>query len=276
MLMEKTGKRGLLATVFALLVLWNSLGGLEVIRILKGDPRILAREEVDKFLDNKNGESWTVGVLGSSLGYGYIIGTESYAYHPMQTVRDWSEPSFGIISPDQLSLVCDSFPLLLVRPRILLGKCLSRVQFQEIRGMGYCLLKEILPVRRVFNRFAALPDVRISIFVLDVEADHPPKSKLSLEEQLMVIHYLRKGLKWDESLLKKMGELANNFYEPDISNKIIEARDIELLAIGYHFAGKKESVVSAFNFLCSKWPSQEHFHNRDVCFRHFGVATNPP
>ena len=103
---------------------------------------------------------------------------------------------------------------------------------------------------------------------------HVPQSRLSLEEQLMTIHSLRDRLKWNEHMIGRMGQLVVDFRKPALLGKTIDGKDIELLAAGYQFAGRKESAIEAFNFLCSKWPTPSHFHSRRLCFEHFGLTTD--
>lgn len=273
-LADELRKRKILLSFFTLLIIWNMLGGLEVIYILEKDSRVLAKDAVNKILFEKDQEL-TVGVLGSVFGYRYVIDEWRSVHRPVRTVRNWEDSSFGIVSLQQVSLVLDPFAVFIVQPGILLGGNLSRKNIQEINKMGYCLLVNILPVKPVFNRFGTLPDVVISIFTRVENKIHFPESRLSLEEQLMIIRSLRKELaiEGNETLLKRIGVQAHEFYEPDLADKTINADDVELLAISYQLAGKKKSAVKAFDFVCSKWPSPDHFYNRDICFKRMGIIT---
>ena len=271
-------KRKILLSFFMLLIIWNMLGGLEVIYILEKDSRILAKDAINKILFEKDQEL-TVGVLGCVFGDRYVIDERKSVHCPMRTVRNWEEYSFGIVSLQQVSLVLDPFAVFIVRPGILLGKNLSQKDVQEINKMGYSLLVNILPVKPVFNRFGTLPDVAISIFIQAEDAEDKVhlESRLSLEEHLMIIRFLRKELaiEKNETFLRRVGAQAHEFYEPNLEDKTINADDVELLAISYQLAGKKESAIKAFDFVCSKWPSPDHFYNRDICFKRMGIVTGP-
>ena len=243
------------------LIIWNFLSGMEVIYILKNDPRVIARKEVNKFIRNKQVD---IGIMGASIGVKYALDPESRRQYPVKTVRDWSLFHFGFISSRQVSLLKDPFSIYPLNPPVLLGYSLSQEEKKRFEKMGYVLRKEIKPVLPRLNLFGGLPDFPIYIFALRVFPSLPQPSNLNLEEQLLVIHFLKKRLRGNNFALRRMGELAKTFYIPNMKNKTIDDEDIELLAIGYLLSRKSDSAMKAFDFLCERWPTPLHLRNREI------------
>ncbi|MCD6220041.1 hypothetical protein J7K43_06630 [Candidatus Calescamantes bacterium] len=245
------------------LILWNSLGGVEVIYILKNDPRVLIREEIKSFVSKNE----VIGIIGSSFGKKYVLNPVTHSQHPVETVRDWSQFSFGILSPKQISLLDDPFSIYPLSPPILLGYSLPPEKIYAIKKMGYSLLKEISSLHPKFNLFGGLPELSIFLFSLKNHDAIPQPSNLTLEEQLMVIHSLKRKLRGNQVALRRIGELAREFHVPDLKNKTIDDEDIELLAIGYTLAKREKSALEAFDFLCQNWPTPLHLRNRELCYK---------
>lgn len=243
------------------LVVWNFLSGVEVIHILKNDPRIITRKEINKLIRNNPVD---IGVMGASIGVRYALDPQSHRQYPVKTVRDWSFFHFGVISPTQISLLKDPFSVYPLSPPILMGYSLSQEEIAIFERMGYVLEKRIESIIPRLSLFGGLPNYQIYIFSLKAFPSLPQPSKLNLEEQLLVIHFIKKRLRGNNFALKRIGELAQTFYIPDLKNKTIDDEDIELLAIGYLLSGRGDSTLKAFDFLCENWPTPLHLRNREI------------
>jgi len=260
-IMNETKKKKLWGSLFVFLIGLNALGGLEMVYILKNDARILTRNAVKNILQDTNEPNILVGILGSNFGYQYREDREKHILHKIETVRDWSNSSFGFIIKGQVSLVQDPFAIQILYPDILINikRTSALIDSEQINKMGYNLEKEIKSMKPYFNRFEIITSSNkdFLVYVKDGKQIKYLKNNLSLEKQLLIIHSLRNRfihsqkntIQINEIVLRRIGENVQDFYNPDLSNKTIDKLDIMILAHGYKLAGRKVQADKAFAFI---------------------------
>jgi hypothetical protein len=263
-LVERTSRKILWGSFCALLVLWNLLGGLEMLYFFQKETRIRARDFMGSFLASPENTGKTTGVLGAEFGFTFNWDSKRSVLVKMEKVRDWTLVHFGFIALGQMHLLNDPFSIQLMEPDVLIGKSLTAKDLGSLRGMGYSPIEEIRMVRPRINIFpGALSCGDIFILLMEKKKKEAVPSSLSLEEQLLLIQFHRKKLLENEALVRKAGEMAREFSVPDISDTMVHDRDILLLCRAYALAGRKDSAVKACDYLCRLWPAEENLRERE-------------
>jgi 4-amino-4-deoxy-L-arabinose transferase-like glycosyltransferase len=236
--------------LYLLLIIYNSLGGIDTIYLLKHDTATLVKKTLNKTSGDKYLKKPLVGVFGSSFDYEYHINKKNKKHYKIMKFRNSSESMFGAIVPGQISLLLDPFPVLIIRPDILVDRSTSQERIARIKAMGYNVLQVTPPIKPRINQTGYLPNMgNFTIYVKDNSLFPILASNLTLVEQIMVISSFRKMAILNNKLLEKTGGNLKEFYEPDISDTNIHKSDLIMLARAYQLAGRKSSLEKALDFL---------------------------
>jgi hypothetical protein len=220
--------------------------GIQVAIDLTHEPRAAAQALVAEMTAELPSQA-QVALAGTSIDKVFFYTDEAFDHY--MAVRDWSEGPFGVVAPQQFSIMLDPVYLSMTSPDIILTRTVAAAERALLEQFGYREVAHVSGAAGRWPSFYKRHFAPIYIFAhLQQSTAEKPLSTLRFEEALLAFSDCYNPRQKDRQL-QAFGPVCPPFVLPDIIRYRLKPIHLESAAIAFALCGRSDDARKTFGFL---------------------------